>query len=170
VATDLGTETDAAVNQKLYYHRIGTSQADDICLFAMPGHPTWMCSASVSSDGRWLWLTISNGCEPANKAYTCDLGLLERAADGSIMFQKVSFEDSKPRLPLVKLADDFSASWDLVAVDATVFTIKTNSEAPRERLVAVDMATGTDGALTRGSFREILPQHPKDLLQVRSSL
>jgi prolyl oligopeptidase len=169
-ADNLGTETDAAVHQKLHYHRVGTDQSQDVCLFAMPDHPTWMCSATVSSDGRWLWLSIGDGCEPANKAYVCDLAALPRAADSdSIGFQKVSFDTAAgaPRLPVVKLADDFSASWGLVAVDGTVLTVQTNAGAPRERLVAVDMAGASDGALAKGRFREVLPQHPKDLLQVR---
>jgi hypothetical protein len=39
---------------------------------------------------------------------------------------------SKP-LPLVKLVDDFSASWDYVANDGEAFTFKTNLDAPRYR-------------------------------------
>ena len=42
-ADDLGTETDAAVNQKLYYHVVGTPQSEDAFLFASPDNPTWMC-------------------------------------------------------------------------------------------------------------------------------
>lgn len=36
-------------------------------------------------------------------------------------------------LPLVKLVDDFSASWDYVANDGPAFTFKTNLDAPRYR-------------------------------------
>lgn len=162
---DLGTETDEALNQKLYYHRVGGAQGEDAFLFAMPGNPRWMCGASVTDDGRWLWLTISNGCEPTNKVYVCDLAALPRAAGGGLDFSGLEFADGAPRLPFVRLADDFSASWGLVAVDGTVFTIQTNAGAPRERLVALDMAAARDGALTGGRFREVVPQHARDLLQ-----
>ena len=36
-------------------------------------------------------------------------------------------------LPLVKLVDNFDASYDYVANDADVFTLKTNLNAPRYR-------------------------------------
>ena len=161
------------MNQKLYYHRIGTPQSEDVFLYATPAHPTWMASATVSADGRWLWVSVGDGCEPTNRAFVCDLTALPQrtaAQGGGVAWEDVAFDEAagKPQLPFVRLADDFSASWGLVAVDGTVLTVQTNAGAPRERLVAVDMATARDGALADGRFREVLPQHPKDLLQVRA--
>ena len=50
---ELGTETDINLNQRLYYHRIGTPQKEDAFLLAAPeDHPEWMLSASVTDDGR----------------------------------------------------------------------------------------------------------------------
>ena len=49
---ELGTETDANVNQQLFYHRVGTSQAEDAFLLAQPSDPEWMLSANVTDDGR----------------------------------------------------------------------------------------------------------------------
>ena len=49
---ELGTETDANVNQQLFYHRVGTSQAEDTFLLAQPSDPEWMLSANVTDDGR----------------------------------------------------------------------------------------------------------------------
>ena len=139
----------------------------------MPEHPTWMCSATVSADGRWLWLSIGDGCEPANKAYVCDISRLphrDLVAGGGTAWEDVAFdaEAGTPRLPFVRLADEFKASWQLVAVEGSVLTVQTNAGAPRERLVAVDMAEARDGALDAGRFREVLPEHSKDLLQARA--
>ena len=127
-------------------------------------------SATVSADGRWLWLSVGDGCEPTNKAYVCDLHKLQTCSEaqgGGVAWDAVAYDASskEPRLPFVKLADDFSASWSLVAVDGSTLTIQTNFRSPRERLVAVDMDTAQDGDLTKGNFREVLPQHKKDLLQ-----
>lgn len=41
---------------------------------------------------------------------------------------------AKP-LPVVKLVDNFDASWDYVANDGEAFTLKTNLDAPRYRCV-----------------------------------
>ena len=54
----LGTETDANVDQQLWYHIVGTPQKDDKFIFAQPEHPTWFISAEVTDDGRWASMTI----------------------------------------------------------------------------------------------------------------
>jgi prolyl oligopeptidase len=153
------------VNQKLFYHKMGTTQEEDVLLFAMPEEPKWNSSAVVTDDGRWLWLSIGSGCEPVNKVYVCDLSSLPKAADGSVDFSKVAYADCKPQLPFVKLANTFVAGWTLIASEGSILTIGTTFKAPRERLVALNMANATEGALTAGRFREIIPQHSKDLLQ-----
>ncbi len=51
-AGELGTETDANLNQQLYYHVVGTKQEADSFLLAEPDNPEWMLSPSVSDDGR----------------------------------------------------------------------------------------------------------------------
>ena len=50
-AADLGTETEAATDQLLCYHVLGTPQSDDAVVWAMPDEPTWMSSAEVTDDG-----------------------------------------------------------------------------------------------------------------------
>ncbi len=48
----LGTETDTNVDQQLWYHVVGTPQADDKFVYAVPEHPDWFISAEVTDDGR----------------------------------------------------------------------------------------------------------------------
>ena len=49
---ELGTETNSNVDQKLYYHVLGTSQSEDVWVYAIPEHPTWMAGVGVTDDGR----------------------------------------------------------------------------------------------------------------------
>ena len=45
----------------LYFHAVGTSQADDTCLLYQPAHPEWYYQLTVSPDGRWLAVSTLNG-------------------------------------------------------------------------------------------------------------
>lgn len=38
--------------QLLCYHTLGTEQSADPVIYAIPGHPQWMCGASITDDGR----------------------------------------------------------------------------------------------------------------------
>jgi prolyl oligopeptidase len=131
---DLGTETEAATNQLLCYHVLGTPQSSDAVVWAMPDHPTWMSSAEVSDDGRHLIMYVSEGCAPKNRLFHLDLSAVPRAGpNGALDFARFDFFTGKTPLPVSKLVDDFEASYDYVANEGDTFYFKTNLDAPRYR-------------------------------------
>jgi len=84
---------------------------------------------------QYLLLTLSSGCEPKNRLYYLALDGLPRGEDGVLdlaVFDRRKGADATP-LPIVKLVDDFEASWDYVANVGSVFTFQTNYQAPRNR-------------------------------------
>ncbi|KAK2533832.1 Prep [Columba livia] len=68
-----GTETSTNLHQKLHYHVLGTNQSEDILCAEFPDEPKWMGGAEVSDDGRYVLLSIREGCDPVNRLWYCDL-------------------------------------------------------------------------------------------------
>ncbi|GLC56852.1 hypothetical protein PLESTB_001156200 [Pleodorina starrii] len=160
--SDLGTETDTNTNQLLCYHVLGTPQATDPVIWAIPEHPTWMTGASVTEDGRFLVLYVSQGCVPANHLYVVDIQALDKTPEGHTDWSKYDFFKGSKKLPLVRLVTDFSASFSVAANDGTTFYITTNLEAPRYRMVKV---ADINSAGPPSSWPDHVPQHDKDVLK-----
>lgn len=59
----------------------------------------------------------------------------------------------------MKLIDNFDAEYEYVTNEDTLFTFKTNLDAPRYRLINIDFASPDPC-----SWKELLPQHDKDVI------
>lgn len=111
----------ANLDQTIHYHALGTSQADDALVFATPDHPTWNNSAIVSEDGRWLFITSSEGTDDRFQINVADLGRGEA-----------------PRTLIAGLEH----SWQLAGSDGETLYLVTNKDAPLYRLVAMNAMSG----------------------------
>ncbi|XP_058225537.1 uncharacterized protein LOC131334513 [Rhododendron vialii] len=147
---DAGTETNVNLNQEVYYHFLGTNQSEDILCWRDPDNPKYAHGASVTDDGKYLLLTIAESCEPVNKVYYCDMSALSNGLEGH--------RGRKDLLPFVKLIDNFDAEYDVIANDDTLFTFRTNKDAPKYKLVRVDLKEPS-------TWREILQEAEKDVLE-----
>ncbi|KAG9149046.1 hypothetical protein Leryth_010652 [Lithospermum erythrorhizon] len=147
---DAGTETNANLHHEIYYHFLGTDQSEDILCWNDPENPTYTRGASVTEDGKYAILYTNANCDPVNKLYYCDLTALPGGLEG--------YKGKKDILPFVKLVDNFEASYDVVANDDTLFTFRTNKNAPRYKLVRVDLKDPTN-------WSEVLPEDEKDVLE-----
>jgi len=125
-------------NQKVYYHRLGTEQAADRMIYERPDHPDWGFSVEVSADGRYAVYSVWLGTDRRNRIYYQDLG-----------------DPQHPRVeaPVVRLLDDFDASYGFVGNDGPTFFFQTDSNAPRGRVIAVRTTDPTPSA-----WRELVPQ------------
>src|SRR4029079_16751117 len=65
--------TNANKNQKLYYHRIGQPQSRDELVYDRPDQPDWLFDGSVSDDGQYLIITVSQGTDVRTRLYFIDL-------------------------------------------------------------------------------------------------
>ncbi|XP_065008821.1 uncharacterized protein LOC135584265 isoform X3 [Musa acuminata AAA Group] len=150
VELDAGTETKINLNHELYYHFLGTHQSEDILCWRDPEYPKYIFGVSVTNDGKFALLHITEGCDPVNKLYYCDLCSLPNGLEG--------FRGSNEMLPFVKLVDNFEARYSAVANDDSEFTFLTNKGAPRCKLVRVDLKEPD-------LWTDILPEHERDVLE-----
>ena len=51
------------LNQKVFYHRIGTPQSADELIYKRPDHPDWGFGVDVTDDGAYLVLTVWKGTD-----------------------------------------------------------------------------------------------------------
>ena len=118
------TLSGASRDPVVYYHRLGTAQAADAAIFRYPAEPTWGVGAGVSEDGRWLFATVGRGTDPENHLYVADLG-----------------QPLAPNVtaPLVPVDTTMRASFAPVGVAGHTLLVLTNLDAPRYRVVAVDL-------------------------------
>ncbi|KAK2568122.1 Prolyl endopeptidase [Acropora cervicornis] len=123
-----GTVTDLNLNQRLYYHVLGTKQSEDVLCCEFPDHPKWSMGAEVSDCGKYLVLTPHEGCAPVNRLFYCDL---EKYKDG--------LQDASGQLQYEKVVDNFDAEYEYITNEGTLFTFKTNLNAPLYKLINIDL-------------------------------
>lgn len=63
-------------------------------------------------------------------------------------------------IPFVKLIDNFDASYEYLTNEGTVFTFKTNKDAPRYRVINIDLDRPDPS-----NWVELIPQHEVDVLE-----
>ncbi len=109
-------------DQALYFHRLGTPQADDELVYATPQDREVGHTAGVTSDGRWAIITSSKGTDARYEVHVVDLAA--RGRDGWAV------------RPLV---DGFDNAWSAIdGVGGKVWFV-TNEGAPRYRVVSIDL-------------------------------
>jgi prolyl oligopeptidase len=114
--------------QKLYYHRLGTPQSADILVYERPDQPEWGFSGGVTEDGRYLVISVWLGSDRCNLLFYKDLS-------------KVDFNNVQTlaETPVVELIQEFEAKFSFVDNNGSSFWIKTDLEAPKGKLIAIDL-------------------------------
>mgnify|MGYP001146920475 CR=1 FL=1 len=104
--------------QKVYLHKLGTPQADDTLIWEDPEHKEWEATPTVTDDGAYLVLTLHKGTD----------------AKYRVLFRPFNEHDAEP----VHLVGDFDAEYEFLDNDGPVFWFKTNKNAERGKVVAID--------------------------------
>jgi prolyl oligopeptidase len=123
---------------KIYFHRLGTPQAEDVLIYERPDHKDWLLNGFVTEDGHYLIIDVRRGSASENLLFYKDL--------------------TDPNSNVVELLNTFEASYDFIDNDGTVFWVQTDLEAPRGRVVAIDLTTPD-----RSNWRELIPEAAETL-------
>ncbi|GJJ16277.1 hypothetical protein Clacol_010573 [Clathrus columnatus] len=132
-----GTETTQDLDAKLYYHKIGTPQSEDILIAEDPNNPEYMFDMEVSEvDGKYLILSIRRDTSRKNTLWIADKTVNELGSN----------------IKWFKVIDTFDAGYYYLANDDTKFYLRTNKDAAQYRVVEFDL---TDPTYT---MRDVIPE------------
>jgi prolyl oligopeptidase len=123
---------DQSNYNKIYYHRIGTSQEQDQLVYERPDAKELGFSPYISEDDNYLALYVYHGTSSRNRFYYRPLN-----SDGDF----------------VRLLDEEDAAYGPVGNIGTKFYFQTDLDAPRGRIIAIDIDRPQ-----RDNWEEIVPQ------------
>jgi prolyl oligopeptidase len=137
----------ANVFQKLYYHRLGTPQGEDVLVADNPADKEWGFGTSVSDDGKMLFINVWKGSARRNAL------LLLPLKDGA-------FVPGKPQ-PLT-LA--FDAQYTPLALDGQRLVLRTDNGAPNSRLVSVELPADLSQLALQTSWPTLVPEAAESMV------
>lgn len=124
--------------QKVYYHKLGTDQKEDVLVYERPDQKDWLFGGYVSEDGNYLIVTIFQGTDVKSRVYYKDL----RSKDSEV----------------VKLLDDFDAAYSFIGNEGSRFWFQTDLQAPRGKVIEIDTAKPS-----RSNWKVVVPEGKETL-------
>ncbi len=102
-------------NHKVYFHKLGTPQSEDVVVYGSDANPVRYIGGYVSENEKWLFISM------ANETY-----------GGSLYVQDLT----QPNSPVVPIVADMKNNHNVVDVDDEFFYVQTDLDAPTGKLVA----------------------------------
>ena len=118
--------------QKLCFHALGTSQAHDPIVMENKAEKEWGFGGIVSEDGQYLLIPVWKGADNKNALFIKEI------------------RKNGPVLPVITT---FESEFSYVGNNGPVFWLRTDKDAPRGRLIALDTRHPEPNA-----WKEVLPQ------------
>ena len=124
--------------QKVYFHKLGTDQNQDVLVYERPDQKDWLFGGYVTEDGNYLVMTVFQGTDVKSRVYYKDL--------------------KAPNSAVVKLLDDFDAAYSFVGNEGTRFWFQTDLQAPRGKVIEIDTANPA-----RSNWTVVVPEGKETL-------
>jgi prolyl oligopeptidase len=97
-------------NQKLYYHRVGTSQSEDRLIYERSDQPEWGFYMSVTDDGRYGIMSVTHGTDERNRVYY-DASYDFVGNDGPVFYFLSNLDAPKYRVIAIDTRHPERADW-----------------------------------------------------------
>jgi prolyl oligopeptidase len=107
------------IHKKVYFHEIGKPQSEDLLVYERPNQPKQGLYAWVTEDGKYLLIQVSQGTDTKNGLFYKDL--------------------RNPTSKVIELLSDFDASYDFVTNLGSKFIIRTDLNAPKQKVISIDI-------------------------------
>jgi len=130
--------TVAALDEKIYFHKLGDPQSADRLIYERPEHPNWSIDPLVMEGGRYLLINIYTGVPGKNMLAYQDL----RAANPKIAMLIASLDNA----------------YGPIAVIGSTLYLETNDGAPHGRVIAMDIEHPD-----RANWKEIVPERAETI-------
>lgn len=116
---EMVSEEDQGNYHKVYFHKLGTLQANDKLVFEHPNNKELMFRPLISHDEQYLCLEINHGTAAQNRFY---LKRIDSTGEFTYLF------------------DAQDAEYSYIHNNGSLFYFKTDRDAPRGRIIAIDAA------------------------------
>jgi prolyl oligopeptidase len=117
----------ALAGHAMYYHRVGTPQAQDLLIYERRDLPAWLINGAVSEDGRYLYVMMFQGAENKNRLYIADMGRPDAP------------DVTAPIRPLEEAGD---AEYFPIGNHGSTLYVRTDKGAPNRAVLATTLGAG----------------------------
>ncbi len=108
------------LGQKVYYHTLGNSQADDPVIHQNSEQPEFGFQPEVTEDGQYLIITVWQGTDDRYR----------------VLYKPLA----KPDAPLTTLVEKMENEYSFLGNNDSRFYFKSDRDAPRKCIVSIDVA------------------------------
>ena len=123
--------------QKLYYHKLGTPNEQDVLVYERPDDKEFFVGGGVTEDGDYLLLTVGKGTRPQRMVYYKSL----KTADA----------------PILPLIENLDYKYDFIGNDGETFYFETDNGAPLGKIVSVKVSD------KEKAWKDLIPESKETL-------
>lgn len=148
--------------QKLYFHKLGTPQSDDIVIYERPDNKEYFVGGGVTEDGKFLIIYVGKGTSPKNMVYYMPLAGFNTStgvSEGYTPGENIPANDlaARRKAQIQPLITELVANYSFIGNDDRTFYFSTDKDASRSKIVAVDTMAKL------GKWSDLIPEAAETL-------
>ncbi len=148
--------------QKLYFHKLGTPQAEDYVVYERPDDKEYFVGGFVTEDGKFLIVNVGKGTSTKNMVYYMPLAGFDPStgiSEGYTPGENIPANDlaARRKAQIQPLITELEANYSFIGNDGRTFYFSTDKNASRSKVVAVDTMSKL------GKWSDLVPEGTETL-------